>query len=93
MIIIQLREPPISLFVKSDYGSFLKEKASLLSPYLQVTTLKDRKAIIPIGDKTNIAYVRESSDEEAQAMTKPPQNQTIQPPGGLIIGKSGRRPN
>lgn len=88
MILIQLKEPPLSLFVKADYGQFIKEYGPNLVPYAPVSTVKGKKAVVPLKDNTNIAYIRESSDEEANAMMRPPERQQIETPGAMIIGKS-----
>jgi len=87
MILIQLKTPPMSLFIKGEYGDWVKKHGPDLAPYAPVMNWKGKKAIIPLKDNTNIAYVRESSDEEAAAMMTPPDPRKIEQPG-MIIGRS-----
>lgn len=93
MILIQLKEPPLSLFVQGDYGKFIKDHSGELAPFASITNIKGKKGMLVLKANSNIAYIRESSDEEAVRATTPPSQSQIQPPGGMIIGRRGHKPN
>lgn len=88
MIIVQLKDPTMILFLKEDFDEFMKKNGKDLAPYALTRGRNAARMILPLQMKSNIAYVRESDETEIENMTKRPQ---IETPMGLNLGNNPPR--